>query len=259
MSLHTIQQWLLRLIQHPDQLDDPNLQGQMYTGAGYVLDFRFDYESKSIIATCLAASQSINGTFFPKLLVTVLLLYYFERLSREDASDFVRALNENIQLEKIRETLTFAESISLMSASDLSPELTAGIIVKRNVFKMLSSARRFAIKTTGREQISARHLLGAILHGATASFQSYMQEIVLAYAGLNLAGTRSAFVELVGEYFPDDRLDAWEAMITEELAHKPGTESFTPLLTKIYADTVDRETDDLLDVDDDAIAISKIL
>lgn len=76
---------------------------------------------------------------------------------------------------------------------------------------------------------------------------------------LNLAGTRSAFVELVGEYFPDDRLDAWEAMITEELAHKPGTESFTPLLTKIYADTVDRETDDLLDVDDDAIAISKIL
>ena len=243
----------------PDQVDDPNATGELYTKAVYALDYRFDNDVKSIIASCLSASQRINGTFFPGLLVQASLMFYVNLLQNKTAPTFALALDDILPLGKMPEAFNFVQDMEFLKPSDLSPDLASGVMVKRNVLNLLASARRFAIKTTNKEQIMARHLIGAILHGASHKIQSYIQSNLLEPYGFDLSQVRDAYINLVEKYWPDDRMDAWHALINEEIIDQLSPEVFSPLLTKLDSDSPDDTSRDFLNIDDDTIAISKVL
>ncbi len=243
----------------PDQQEDPNAPGEMYSKAVYVLDYRFDSEVKSIIASCLATSQNINQTFFPELIIQIPLFYYASLLQQEGAPDFALALNKIIPVEKILNQFRFASQVVIETSVSLSAEMARGVMVKRNVLLLLAEARRIAIKTTGKELIMPRHLMGAILQGVVEPIQKYVTEKILGPLSLQLSEVRDNYVELVAGYWPDDNQNAWKALINEELVSASTEEVFSPLLTKIDSDTADEASHDLLNIDDDAIAIAKIL
>jgi|GEM_PF-3449587 len=243
----------------PDEMEDPNARGEMYTKAVYVLDYRFDNDVKRIISSCLATSQNINQTFFPGLMIQVPLIYYASLLQHKSPPDFALALDEVIPIGKLQRQLTFAEQIVLDDVGQLSPEMASQVMVKRNVLIIIAEARRIAIKTTGKERIMARHLFGALLQGAVAPVQNYIREKILEPVGFKLDEVRDNFVNLVTRMWPEDKLDAWGALVKEELIPIEAPETFSPLLTRIDSDSADEASRDLLNIDDDAIAIAKVL
>lgn len=243
---------------NPDEVEDPNNASQHFTKAVYVLDYRFDNDVKSILATCLGAAQQINGTFFPQLLVQVTLRYFFEQTQSKNAN-FASELGSVIPYEALVERMSFANQVEFMSGARLSPELSNDVLVKRNVLILLAEARRIAIKTRGREQILGRHLLGAILQGVVASIQNYVKEELLEAVGLKLDEVRENFINLIESNYTDDKINAWRALINEELINFDEPETFSPLLTRIDSDSAHKASRDLLNIDDDAVAIAKVL
>lgn len=243
----------------PDQIEDPNALGEMYCKAVYVLDYRFDKDVKSIIASCLVTSRNINQTFFPQLIIQIPFYYYASLLQQKAPSEFALALNKIIPVEKIQNKFRFASQIVIEPGTNLSAELASGIMVKRNVLLLLTEARRIAIKTTGKELITPRHLVGAILQGVVEPIQNYVSEDVLGPLSLQLSEVRNNYVELIASLWPEDKQNVWKALVNEELFSDTTEEVFSPLLTKIDSDTADEANEDFLNIDDDAIAIAKVL
>ncbi|TQV74695.1 EVE domain-containing protein [Aliikangiella marina] len=242
----------------PDAIEDRNAPGEMYSKAVYVLDYRFDSPVKSILASCLAASQKINGTFFPGLLIQATLKYLYLE-NQNSNSSFAQQFDNILPISSIQERLNFAEQVEFLPASNLSPQLTESVMVKRNVLIILAEARRIAIKTCGREQILIRHLLGALIQGVVAPIQNYMREMILEPVGLKLDEVRESYLGFIESNFPEDKINAWRALINEELVSFDEPETFSPLLTRIDSDSADEADRDLLNIDDDAVAISKVL
>jgi peptidoglycan hydrolase CwlO-like protein len=244
----------------PDSVPDPNNPEELFTKAVYVLDYRFDNDVKSVLTSCFASSRNINQTLFPSLLIQATLIHFANLLQQKAPPDFAVMLNDVLPLDKMREVLNFQEQIIDDSTLVLSPELADQIMVKRNVLALLAEARRIAIKTNGKEQIMARHLVGAILQGAVAAIQSYVTSKILEPFGLNLSEVREAYVNQIERRWPEDNIQNWRALISEELVTTTEEkETFSPLLTKIDSDSVDNANEDLLSIDDEAIAISKVL
>ncbi len=243
----------------PDQMEDPNSSGEMYSKAVYVLDYRFDHDVKNIIASCLATSHNINQTFFPQLIIHIPLLYFAAQLQQKAPAEFAVALDRIFHLQKIDSPFRFSSQVIMESASNLSAEMASEVMVKRNVLKLLAEARRIAIKTTRKEQIAARHLIGAILQGVVEPVQKYVQEILLGNLSLLLTDVREQYIDIITKLWPEDKQEAWQALINEELLSNLSDEAFSPLLTVIDSDSADKATQDLLNVDDEAIAIAKIL
>lgn len=243
----------------PDQMEDPNMPEQRYALAEYVLDYRFNHDVKNIISACLQTSHNINQTFFNELIIQIPFIYYASRLNQQSGAEFAQALDKILPLEKIASQFRFASQVELNSKMILSANMASGIIVKRNVLVLLAEARRLAIKTTAKEQIQSRHLIGAILQGALESTQRYVQEKILQPLGLKLDEVRTLYLDYIADKWPADNQHAWQTLINEELLSTAEQQIFSPLLTVLDSDTAEQATHDLLNIDDDAIAIAKIL
>ncbi len=245
----------------PLQLEDPNRPGQHFISAHYLLDYRYSHPMRQLLSASLEHSRSLNGTFFPKLLIQMAIAYSETLLAEHPSLERSTPLPEAFLawLHELSSQLPFAESARFSGAPPLSPRLTDGQRCGVKTLQILAEARRFAIKTTRKEEIALRHLIGAILQGVTESIQRYVEELLRNASGPDLATARAQYVEAITRQWPNDLADSWQKLISEELSATDHSEPVPPLLTVIDSDAVDGQTRDALGIDNEAVAIAKLL
>lgn len=244
---------------HPDQIEDPNSSGSYFLNANYVLDYRYDREVKELMSACLQASRNLNGTFFPKLLIQFAIkLGTYLLKAKSYKGDLPVKLDPEI-LDRLSSFLSFAPNMDEVSAAPLSPELASNILVGEKTLRIIAEARRFAILTSGKEEIKLRHIFGAILQGTTEPFQNYVKELLTNMKGPDLATVRTYYVDAIVDKWPEDKKENWVRLISEDVTTGSDIELDPPLLTAIDSDSVQEAVIDSLDIDNEAIAISKLL
>lgn len=242
----------------PENPQTQSVNGDEFIVASYLFDYRYDKASKAILANTLIAARAINNTVFPKLLIQATLVYLNARLQAKSPEPEISTLVEKLPFINLGEQLNFASVLIETADYQLRSMMAEGLLVKATTLKLLASARRIAVKTTGKEQIQLRHLLGACLQGTTASFQNYMQDL-LSPLSLDLPGARQQFQDYVSEQFSGDRQAAWPLLLSEPLLIESEVRTFVPLITPLDSDSAEEASEDYLNIDGDAIALAKIL
>ncbi|WP_019601994.1 P-loop NTPase fold protein [Teredinibacter turnerae] len=227
--------------------------------ASYLLDYRFDADSKTTIAMALSATRQSENILLASYLVQAAVAILVFQRNKISTAEQVLAFAEVFPVYDIVSEWKSTKYFSEAESSSVNATLTLDKLATFASFCFLASARQLAIETTGREQIALRHLLGAILNSSSQVSTPYVEELINTIS-IPLNELRDPFLAVISSQYPEDNQDAWRELIqanlqTDESPH----DDFLPLLTRLDSDSADDAPEDLLDVDRDAIALAKVL
>jgi hypothetical protein len=214
---------------------DPKMLGSDLYPAQALLDYRFSGTPIRLLnAAARLVSDGYAKSVDPQLLIDLVVeLSRITPTSRPDATRFVR---QKIAIRpRAKSRVSDIPWPDIPRHFDLDSLMGERTRINRHTLLTIEAARQIAVRTTKRERVSLRHLIGAMLASDYDEVRGAYTSII-GSLGPDMSPLRTQFLSFVEEQWTDDNLDAWRRILTAERPSETGMRAYENLVAKVTAD-----------------------